>query len=306
MLAAAPRRREAIELARVLWTATAAAIVTILALFSPVGGWWPGPDRPPGAVEAGWWPGHEPPPGPAVTAATEGLRLFQQRATEHPEHFGFKEPGEVQLLTLGEGVQVYTMDDQRLPEAHPEDFAALFRPRDEWLFFVLLEGDCRSMLRVARDGDTYRTISMGNNPEPLHTHLQQAAREAGADGPPPRVVEYRGMTLVVPLLGGDTIWVATHRDRSQFGLTTGAYPSARILRALRRAADAPPPADRLREPSAASEALLPLAATAALVTAGAARFACGLTQPQDEPEGEGAREGEDEPEGTVEDTEKGA
>lgn len=101
-------------------------------------------------------------PAEVMTSAEEALSLYQEYVMDRPKEYGFEDPEEANLLTLGQGHQVYSLNmNKLLQEDNAESLLALSDLSDEWEFIVLYEGEPRSFLSVGKNEQSNEWEALG-------------------------------------------------------------------------------------------------------------------------------------------------
>lgn len=101
---------------------------------------------------------------PAVEqAASEGLPVLLQAVPEKIlSQFYFSGPEEIDQASLGTPFQVFTIDPQEI--LHYQEgtaIEAIVSATDHWFFPVTVDGQVRTLLTVAKMGDTWQAVTIG-------------------------------------------------------------------------------------------------------------------------------------------------
>ncbi|WP_010273517.1 hypothetical protein [Paenibacillus senegalensis] len=101
-------------------------------------------------------------PDEVMAAAEEALNLYREYVTDRPKEYGFEEPEEANLLTLGDGHQVYSLNMDKLwQESNADSLLALSDLSEEWEFIVLYDSEPRSFLSVGKNEQSGQWEALG-------------------------------------------------------------------------------------------------------------------------------------------------
>ena len=115
---------------------------------------------------------------PEVLAAAEGglLPFLEQLPSSEWKHFGFAPGDKISEALLGAPFKVYTITPDALAAYQAGDsVGSLLSPTGMWYFPVILTGDTRCVLTVAKMDGSWQAVGIGKTP--LAAQLQRLKKQ---------------------------------------------------------------------------------------------------------------------------------
>jgi hypothetical protein len=142
------------------------------------------------------WAG-TPAPGDVVAAAQSGLpALVQALPADELANYGFANAAEAAQATLGEPYQLYVLTAAALQAyTGSQRLSDLTTPVDQWYFPVLVNGDPRTMLIVAKLEGRWQAVAIGGTALPKNLALARQALAGSGAGAQAAALAAAGATV---------------------------------------------------------------------------------------------------------------
>lgn len=95
--------------------------------------------------------------------ALRGLESFKRDAANRPAAYGSADATEVQKATLGSALQIHRVKWKDVQAANEGSLLSITTPISAWKFVVEVDGQPRTALTIALEGDRYQMVSYGGH-----------------------------------------------------------------------------------------------------------------------------------------------
>lgn len=112
-----------------------------------------------------------------VAAAEKELLNFQEMISKSYWKYDFKNAEEIKSTKLGEGFQVWGIDQEKLAESSSTKILDVIKPLDQWSFIVTLDGVPKTMITIGLENNSFNFIGGGGDTSAFDPSLSETSEK---------------------------------------------------------------------------------------------------------------------------------